>query len=88
MHQTTRAEKRHYNELIKNKAKHFLKNVWHYSSSLAENPKIVGFRARTPTPCSCSMCGNPRKYFKQKTRKEVLAYLNAIEQFEDTEEVA
>lgn len=24
----------------------------------------------TPTPCSCFMCGNPRKYFKQKTNQE------------------
>jgi hypothetical protein len=24
----------------------------------------------TPTPCSCWMCGNPRKYFKQKTLQE------------------
>lgn len=26
--------------------------------------------ANTPTPCSCWMCGNPRKYFKQKTYQE------------------
>lgn len=26
---------------------------------------------KTGTPCSCEMCGNPRKHFKQKTRKEM-----------------
>jgi len=24
----------------------------------------------TPTPCSCWMCGNPRKYFGEKTLQE------------------
>jgi len=24
-------------------------------------------------PCSCPMCGNPRKHFKQKTRQEIKA---------------
>ena len=25
---------------------------------------------KTGTPCSCHMCGNPRKWFKERTRKE------------------
>jgi len=25
---------------------------------------------KTGTPCSCWMCGNPRKWFKERTRKE------------------
>lgn len=25
---------------------------------------------KTGTPCSCPMCGNPRKWFKERTRKE------------------
>ena len=25
----------------------------------------------TPTPCSCPMCGNPRKWFKYRTQKEI-----------------
>ncbi len=25
----------------------------------------------TPTPCSCWVCGNPRKFFNQKTLKEL-----------------
>jgi len=27
----------------------------------------------TGKPCSCSMCGNPRKHFNQKTRQEIKA---------------
>jgi hypothetical protein len=27
----------------------------------------------TRVPCSCTMCGNPRKYFKEKTRQEILS---------------
>ena len=25
----------------------------------------------THTPCSCSMCGNPRKWFNKPTRQEI-----------------
>lgn len=30
----------------------------------------VGLYARTPRPCSCWMCGNPRRYSGEKTVKE------------------
>jgi hypothetical protein len=30
----------------------------------------------TPTPCSCAMCGNPRKWFRQKTIQERKFELN------------
>jgi hypothetical protein len=35
--------------------------------------RVVGIRARTPAACSCSMCGNPRRFGKgteAKTRQE------------------
>ena len=33
------------------------------------NPAILASRlARTPTPCSCPMCGNPRKFAKGAER--------------------
>jgi hypothetical protein len=35
-------------------------------STSSRNPKIY----RTPTPCSCWMCGNPRKWFGLKTIQE------------------
>lgn len=51
-----RGERRHQAERLKAKR---LK----YSS--------VGFvMAETPKPCSCYMCGNPRKWFKKQTMQE------------------
>ncbi len=32
--------------------------------------KKVSKLAETPKPCSCHMCGNPRKWFKEKSLKE------------------
>lgn len=29
-----------------------------------------GQNAKTPVPCSCCMCGNPRKYFGERTVQE------------------
>lgn len=29
-----------------------------------------GFVVETPKPCSCWMCGNPRKFFKELTLQE------------------
>ena len=31
---------------------------------------LAARRVNTPTPCSCFMCGNPRKHFKQPTQAE------------------
>lgn len=31
----------------------------------------VGRLAHSPELCSCYMCGNPRKHFKQKTLQEI-----------------
>ena len=35
-----------------------------------ESPRMVGKKAHTPAMCSCHMCGNPRKYWKEKTIQE------------------
>ena len=35
-----------------------------------ESPRMVGKKAHTPAMCSCYMCGNPRKYWKEKTIQE------------------
>lgn len=35
---------------------------------------------KSPKGCSCWMCGNPRKFFKQKTRQEILAEIKEKEQ--------
>lgn len=38
------------------------------------------------TTCSCYMCGNPRKYFKEKTRQEEIFDLSSTEQIEDIDD--
>ena len=35
-----------------------------------ETPRMIGIKAHTPAMCSCHMCGNPRKYWKEKTIQE------------------
>ena len=41
------------------------------------------FTLDTPTPCSCSGCGNPRRWFDAATRAELRADLDAAEQFDE-----
>lgn len=41
--------------------------------------------ATTSTPCSCYMCGNPRRYWKQVTLKERKKYLNFVDDLKEVE---
>ena len=57
------------------KAKKLLKmeNLWNDdmpSSKLDENSKRFQTLKTTRQPCSCYMCGNPRKHFGELTRQE------------------
>lgn len=43
----------------------------HESSRLKEKRKdYAAVKAGTPKPCSCFMCGNPRKWFGEKSIQE------------------
>lgn len=64
----------HYNRLKRKVKKSFL--------GILEND-ILGFVANTPHCCSCTMCGNPRKHFKFKTKQEILSIINEKEQCEE-----
>ncbi|MFA5208236.1 MAG: hypothetical protein WC428_06365 [Candidatus Paceibacterota bacterium] len=44
------------------------KRHYHWGRKLSE--KENGRVVNTPTPCSCWMCGNPRKYFYKITIQE------------------
>ena len=44
-----------------------MKNRKDYYGGYNKPSKLVD----TPTPCSCHMCGNPRKWFKYRTQKEI-----------------
>ena len=52
-------------EREKKKAREFLRNVWK-TDDLAADEAYVGKRAATRVPCSCPMCGNPRRHGKSE----------------------
>jgi rubrerythrin len=60
-----RAERRHHNKRIKKNRR------IHWGRKL--NEKELGSVVDTPTPCSCPMCGNPRRHFGTKTVQEIRA---------------
>ncbi|MEY8688850.1 MAG: hypothetical protein AB9M53_03080 [Leptothrix sp. (in: b-proteobacteria)] len=38
-------------------------------------PRRIGLRVNTAAPCSCALCGNPRRYFSELTVQERRASL-------------
>jgi hypothetical protein len=40
---------------------------------MAQEGRQLGKLLHTATPCSCPMCGNPRKYFGHRTIQELRA---------------
>ncbi|AWN08709.1 hypothetical protein HOT33_gp048 [Escherichia phage Gostya9] len=54
-----RALRRHHRQRVKNNRKKYWTVFPH-----EESPKRLGLITTTPCICSCWMCGNPRKYFK------------------------
>lgn len=55
---TTRAERRSHRARLKRARK------WWWGRILAA--KELGKVVDTPTPCSCWVCGNPRRYFGEE----------------------
>jgi len=37
-------------------------------------------RMNNMTPCSCSKCGNPRKWYRESSYQEILSDIDALEQ--------
>lgn len=58
-----RAWRRHQRARLKAARKHYW-NGWR------SDPSASSRLVKTPTPCSCAMCGNPRKYFGEPTLQE------------------
>lgn len=50
--------------------KHLSRIVREQSLDLDTARKYAAMRAITPHPCSCPMCGNPRRHFGEKTIQE------------------
>lgn len=67
----TRSERRHHHWRMVNKTKGFkwLKDLkeWFDDDGVDRKIKCV---AENRKKCSCLMCGNPRKYWKEKTIQE------------------
>lgn len=58
----------------------------HHAERLMKNRKNYyggsnkPYQHRYSTPCSCHMCGNPRKWFKYRTQKEI-EHLNELKDY-------
>lgn len=65
----TRAERRHHHKRMLKKVRnfHWIKKWFGTEETREQHIKRM---AETRTPCSCHMCGNPRKNFKEKTIQE------------------
>ena len=46
------------------------KRVFWWCSKDRKSDTQLGRLIDTPTPCSCWMCGNPRRYFNERTIQE------------------
>ena len=45
--------------------------------------RVVGTYRKTKVPCSCYMCGNPRRHWGTLPIREVRQHLNADSQYEE-----
>lgn len=78
----SKAYRRHKSEIIKKKwKKRLFDKIQSFGSDAteskdeilkrADDPREIGLMASTHgSLCSCHMCGNPRKYFNEKTMQE------------------
>ena len=71
MGKKSRADRRHHHQrmLDKVKAFHWLKKKF-WNGSEDERELHMKKMAETRHPCSCHMCGNPRKHWKEETIQE------------------
>lgn len=60
----SRALRRHHEKRIK------LQVQTYYGGGHRNDPRRIGQLANSRKLCSCSMCGNPRRYFNEPTLRE------------------
>lgn len=60
----SRALRRHHEQRMKSRV------CAYYGGYARGNPRAVGKLAHTRTPCSCVMCGNPRRRFAEPSLQE------------------
>jgi hypothetical protein len=66
----TRALRRHHNTRLKNVRKHYWNN-WLWREDVEGADRLLGMVTQTPALCSCLTCGNPRKWWKQKSIDQI-----------------
>jgi len=66
-----RALRRHHEQRMKRRVAHY------YSGYAAGNPRGTGRLAHTRVPCSCWMCGNPRRWRRDLTLQEIRELMRA-----------
>ena len=59
-----RSERRHHRERLKKARQR------HWGRDLRGQPRDLGRVVDTPTPCSCPMCGNPRRFLSLSSVQE------------------
>lgn len=72
MTQRTRALRRHQSQRAKARAINHLQTIFGESREWITPQKIAEY-AKNRTPCSCWMCGNPRRFTGEATRQELKA---------------
>jgi hypothetical protein len=76
-HQKTQSLRRHHRARLIRKRRDY----W----NTAVEHKTLGKLDKTPTPCSCHMCGNPRRHTGRPTLQEIRANTDTLEQSADPE---
>lgn len=70
----SRALRRHHDARLKKKRQYY------YSYRQGRlSPRQLGLVLHTPALCSCYMCGNPRKYFGERSVQE-RRWMQAVEE--------
>jgi len=60
----SRAERRHHELRVKKRVGNY------YGGYARDNPRHIGKIAHARRLCSCNLCGNPRRYFGERTLQE------------------
>ena len=77
--QTRRAKRRHHHSRMLERVKHF--SLYNYFwSDETEKEQHQKRMAENRKPCSCHMCGNPRKHWKELTIQEKRAIIDDAEE--------
>lgn len=61
--------RRHYHKKNLNKVRRMVREIFHIKGE--DEDKVVCKFLHQRKPCSCMACGNPRRYFGEKTLQEI-----------------